>query len=103
MSAAAPQPNRDEKIRRHHDVLVATRDGGYGEWVTIGEAYDRVQALFQATGMRRVTDIDDADRLLYGLNPTGPHYDKDKDGKLVVVSQADSPHPGYRQQIWSWK
>ncbi len=103
MSAAAPQPDREKKIKRHHDILVATRDGGYGEWVTIGEKYDRVQELFRGTGMSRVTDVDDADRLLEGLNPTGPLYDKDDDGKLVVVSQDDSAHPGYRQQIWSWK
>lgn len=103
MSAAAPQSTREEKIKRHHDVLVATRDGGYGEWVTIGETYQKVQTLFQGTGMCRVTDIDEADRLLNGLNTNGPVYDKDDAGKLVVVSQADSVHPGYRQQIWSWK
>lgn len=103
MSAAAPQPDRREKIRRHHDVLVATRDGGYGQWVTIGERYPRVQQLFEATGMKRVTDIDDADRLLEGLNAAGPLYDKDDEGRLVVVSQSDSAHPGYRQQIWSWE
>lgn len=104
MSAAAYRSSREERHAYHREALHAARAGDYGQWLTVGEHYGRVQSLMQSVGMTRITKRDEADILLHGLNGDRPPlYDKDEDGKLLVVSQHDSAHPGYRQQILAWR